>query len=388
MKREEVKLGELFSIKHGFAFKSVFFDEGGRFIVTTPGHFYEKGGFRLRDGKEKYYIGPFSEEYILKKGDLIIAMTEQGEGLLGSTAIIPEDEKYLHNQRLGLITKIKNERVHWKYIYYLMNTYEIRGLISASSTGTKVKHTSPKKILDLTVDLPPLKTQKKIAFILSAYDDLVENNLKRIKLLEEAAQNIYKEWFVHFRFPGYEAADFTEEGLPVGWKKEIVGNVLEKIKRKLKIKKEQYLEKGTIPIIDQGADFIGGFTNDEEFKQDIPLPIIVFGDHTRRVKFIDFPFASGADGTQLMYPNIPELLPTYFYFSISSIDLSNYAYARHFKFIKEEKILIPKKNVLEKFNHLTYPFLKQTNALRDINSKLQEARDLLLPRLMDRTIEV
>src|SRR5690606_37600775 len=76
------------------------------------------------------------------------------------------------------------------------------------------------KIKKIKINLPPLKTQRKIASILSAYDDLIENNLKRIKLLEEQAQQMYEEWFVRFKFPGYEDVEIDEvTGLPVGWDK-------------------------------------------------------------------------------------------------------------------------------------------------------------------------
>lgn len=99
---KEIKLGEICSIKHGWAFKGEFFTDKGERIVVTPGNFFEQGGFRLQIGKEKFYSADFPKEYLLKKDDLVIAMTEQGEGLLGSPALIPTDYKFLHNQRIGL----------------------------------------------------------------------------------------------------------------------------------------------------------------------------------------------------------------------------------------------------------------------------------------------
>jgi len=198
MKWEKVKLGDIFQIKHGWAFKGEYFSNEGELIIVTPGNFFEQGGFKQVAGKEKFYLGDFPPEFLLKKDDVIIAMTEQGPGLLGSPALVPSDEKYLHNQRIGLIYNIDIKRVIPKFIYRLFFTSTVRNEIFGSATGTKVKHTAPKRIYEIQINLPPLPTQRKIANILSAYDDLIENNSKRIKLFEEKAELIYKSEFDFF----------------------------------------------------------------------------------------------------------------------------------------------------------------------------------------------
>ncbi len=276
------------------------------------------------------------------------------------------------------------------FVFYSSLNEEFKKNAIGSMVGASGRQRADQKFVgEFEINLPPLPTQKRIASILSNYDDLIENNLNRIKLLEETAQNIYKEWFVNFRFPNYENTPFNEEtGLPVGWEKDIIGNQLLTIKRNGKLKTEYYELEGKFPIIDQGSGFIAGYTNNEEIVQNSHLPIIIFGDHTRRVKFVNFPFVSGADGTQLMFPKNENLNPAYFYLSIKLIDLSNYAYARHFKFMKEQIITIPDNKVLEIFNKKVYPILEQTIQLFKYNQKLKEARDVLLPRLMNRTIEV
>src|SRR5262245_58176654 len=101
-----IELGTGIRIKHGFAFQSAFFREEGQFIVLTPGNFNEEGGFRLRPGKDRFYAGEVAEQFVLSEGDLIVAMTEQAPGLLGSSALIPESSRFLHNQRLGRIEQI------------------------------------------------------------------------------------------------------------------------------------------------------------------------------------------------------------------------------------------------------------------------------------------
>ena len=224
MKWRETTLGAGIHIKHGYAFKSEFFVNSGKYIVLTPGNFYEEGGFRLRAEKDRAYSGSIPENFILSKGDIIIAMTEQDAGLLGSSALIPENDRFLHNQRLGLIDKIDEELFNKNFLYYLFNTYSIRGQISGSASGTKVRHTSPDKIYRVKIKIPDVTTQQKIADILSKYDDLIENNRRRIELLERSARSLYKEWFVRLRFPGHEHTPIID-GIPEGWENTKITNL-------------------------------------------------------------------------------------------------------------------------------------------------------------------
>lgn len=134
------KMGELCHVKHGYPFDGSKFDTQGKYIVLTPGNFYEKGGFKRTIGKEKWYSDEFPKEYLCHKGDLIVAMTQQAEGLLGSTAIVPEEHLYLHNQRIGLVSH-NAEIVDKLYLYYLFMTKSVRKQIADSASGTKIKHT-------------------------------------------------------------------------------------------------------------------------------------------------------------------------------------------------------------------------------------------------------
>jgi type I restriction enzyme, S subunit len=163
---------------------------------------------------------------VLKERDLVIAMTEQGEGLLGSSALIPSDGRYLHNQRIGLIENLDERRLDKGFLFHLFNTPEVRGQIRASASGGKVRHTAPKRIYGIKVRLPDLTTQRKIAEAISTYDDLVVNNRRRIALLEDAARMLYREWFVRFRFPGHEHATITDS-LPEGWEKTTASAAME-----------------------------------------------------------------------------------------------------------------------------------------------------------------
>lgn len=118
-----------------------------------------------------------------------------------------------------------------------------------------------------------------------------------------------------------------------------VGDYLEKIPRQRHVKKSEYQSSGSIPVIDQGSDFIAGYSDDEKRAYNGPLPVIVFGDHTRILKYIPFRFAVGAEGTQIIRPT-KEFDIRYFFYCLRNIDSKNYGYERHFKYLKEEKILL------------------------------------------------
>jgi type I restriction enzyme S subunit len=165
---EVVELGAFFQIKHGFAFDGKFFEPSGEYILMTPGHFNEEGGFRDQGEKTKYFTGEIPQDYVLAKGDLVVAMTEQKSGLLGSSAFVPEDGCYLHNQRLGLIVDLDTKHLSKQFLFNVFNLPHLRVEVAKTSTGSKVKHTSPTKLRAVKVGIPPtLEEQGEIASALS-----------------------------------------------------------------------------------------------------------------------------------------------------------------------------------------------------------------------------
>lgn len=234
-----IKLGKCLTIKHGWAFKGEFFAGNGKQSILTPGNFYEAGGFKYNDERERYYIGEYPPEYLCKKGDLIVAMTEQAAGLLGSTAIVPKDYRYLHNQRIGLVT-CDEVHITKMYAYYLFMTKSVREQISRTSSGTKVKHTSPEKIYDVEVSLPDITVQKKIAHLLWTIDDKIRNNNHINDNLEHQLKLMYDYWFTQFDFPDENGKPYRSSGgamvwneqlkreIPVGWECKTLGELLVK----------------------------------------------------------------------------------------------------------------------------------------------------------------
>lgn len=168
---EWCRVVDLLSIKNGYAFKSKYFNlESGSYILATPGNFYETGGFRHRGNKTKFYEGPVQDEFLFQPGDLIIPLTEQAPGLLGSAAFIPNDgNTYLHNQRLAKLTPFLDS-ISLEFVALFFNTPYLRSELASSCSGTTVRHSSPDKVLRTLMPVLPLAEQKKIV---SKVDELM-----------------------------------------------------------------------------------------------------------------------------------------------------------------------------------------------------------------------
>ena len=120
----------------------------------------------------------------------------------------------------------------------------------------------------------------------------------------------------------------------------LIGDYIQTLKQKHKIKRSEYLPSGVVPVIDQGKEFIAGYINDGERAYNGQLPVIVFGDHTCIIKYVDFPFAIGAQGTQLIRPT-KDFDIRYFYYSLRNLSLEHFGYQRHFKYLKTSKVFCP-----------------------------------------------
>ena len=230
-----VSLGDLFKIKHGFAFKGEYFtDQPSPTVLVTPGNFAIGGGFQ--DQKRKYYQGPVPEDYVLKPGQIVVTMTDLSKqsDTLGHAARIPKDSNiWLHNQRVGLLVFNSGSPSVPRFIEYLLRSREYRSWVVGSATGTTVKHTSPGRIESYRTRVPPLPEQRAIASILGGLDDKIDLNRRMNETLEAMARALFKDWFLDFgptraklegREP-YLAPDLwamfpdrlDDEGKPEGW---------------------------------------------------------------------------------------------------------------------------------------------------------------------------
>lgn len=222
----EVSLGDLFKVKHGFAFKGEHFtDEPQKTVLVTPGNFAIGGGFK--DDKRKYYRGPVPQDYVLRPEQVVVTMTDLSKesDTLGYAASIPKDEiTWLHNQRVGLLEFNPDVPTSPRFVQYLLRTHEYRSWVVGSATGTTVKHTSPGRIESFVTRIPPFEEQCAIARILGALEDKIELNQRMNQTLEAMARALFKSWFVDFDGLLPEKMQELELGLiPKGWCTSTVG---------------------------------------------------------------------------------------------------------------------------------------------------------------------
>jgi type I restriction enzyme S subunit len=398
----EIQLGDFFQIKHGFAFKSHYFGDAGKHIVLTPGNFFEAGGFRVRQEKERYYTAEPPEDFILKPGALIVAMTEQGEGLLGSSAMIPSEGSFLHNQRIGLVENLQEDVLNKSFLYRLFNSRNVRAQIRASASGTKVRHTAPKRIYSIRVRVPSIPEQAKIAEIASAYDDLIENNRRRIGLLEEAARLLYREWFVYFRFPGHEHVRITN-GLPEGWESRLFGNLVSVVKEN--VKPANFADED----IHIGLEHIPrrSFTlSDWEPAEGLASGKIrfhegdiLFGKIRPYFHKVGFALGSGLASSDAIVMRVKEADDWPLVLCTASSDRFVAVASKtvregskmpraDWNALKKYPIPRPPRGILAIFNENLLAVTAQCKTLALENHALSQARDLLLPRLMNGEIAV
>lgn len=379
-------------------------DEGkGYPLIRTPN--IGKGRLKLdnvqRVSKEIY--DKRNKRAVPQVDDIIFAR----EAPAGNAAIICEGQEVCLGQRTVLIRPNK-EKVYPQFlVYYILapqQQYELLG----TANGATVAHVNIPIIKNLPVELPSIEQQMKIAGIISTYDNLIENNQKQIKLLEEAAQRLYKEWFVDLRFPGYEDIDVVD-GVPEGWTKGRADSFFNITIGKTPPRAEkQWFVSGTegipwLSISDMGNSGVFVFITNEGLTEDAVkkynMKVVPSG-----TIFVSFKLTVGrvAIATTDMCTN--EAI-AHFYLDDDKLRAYTYCYLSNFeydtlgntssiskavnsKIIKAMPFVMPNEESVFAFSKQIEPILKEIQNKQLSCIKLVEARDRLLPKLMCRELEV
>lgn len=331
--------------------------------------------------------------------DLIFAR----EAPAGNVAVIKNGEKVCLGQRTVLLRPNK-ALVNPDFLaYYLLSPQQQYGLLGTAN-GATVAHVNIPTIRNLKIDVPDLDKQVKIAGIISAYDNLIENNQKQIKLLEEAAQRLYKEWFVDLRFPGYETTPVVD-GVPEGWKWTQLADIATVNKRS--ISKDYSFEY--IDYIDIGSVSAGRIESKTRYMlKDAPgraKRVVCDGDviwgmvrpNLKSYALVFHPQDTTIASTGFAVLSAKKVPFSFLYCHVIQDEFISYlvnctngaAYPAvkpiHFE---EANILVPTNSLLEKFQALAEPMFRKIEVLSKQIEVAAEARDRLLPKLMSGELEV
>lgn len=336
------------------------------------------GEFDLEDLPLMKFEESEQERYELKYGDLVIC--EGGEP--GRCTIWKEQipnmkiQKALHRVRV-------HDCLDYRYLFYWFLLAGKTGELDQYFTGATIKHMPGQKLKEVVIDKPPLEIQHRIADILSAYDDLIENNQKQIKLLKEAAQRLYKEWFVDLHFPGHENTKIVD-GVPEGWRR---GLLKELISVNYGKDHKKVPDDGNIPVYGSGG--LMRKCNKSLFSGEAVL--IPRKGSLNNIMYVDETFWTVDTMFYATMKQPHTAVFVYFFvkaFDMYSMNIGAAVPSMTTKILDAMDVVIPDKETLEKFDKYAKVYFNKIKTLQGQNEQLKTARDLLLPKLMSGEVEV
>ena len=399
---KKVKLGELYEVHNGLSKGRQFFGTGFPFLTFSNvfnNWFLPEQLESLVQTTDKE-----REACSIKAGDVFITRTSETMDELGMSSVALKD--YPNATYNGFTKRLrpKTDRVFPRYMGYYLRTPKFRGQFMAFSSMTTRASLANNDLLNMEVELPPMDIQKNIATILSRYDSLIENYQKQIKLLEEAAQRLYNEWFIDLHFPEHENTNIID-GVPEGWEKKKVNSIIE-LQSGFAFKSSTFDDNGAYKIVTIKNVKDGAFDGDNVSKI-VVIPdkmpkhcILADGDillsltgNVGRVCIVN-------GKNYLLNQRVAKLATgfkafTYCLFRsrdmfIEVNNLANGAAQQNVSPIRigEMKILLPNSELLQEFESIVFKSIARIISLQSQLHLLTEARDRLLPKLMSGDIEI
>lgn len=402
MNWRKVKLGDIADFSNGINFRKEAYGRGIKLIgVSNFGNRFYPEYNELEEVREDVV----RESDCLQAGDIVFVRSNGNKELVGRCMLVNNPPAKATFSGFCIRARLKNieEQNPMFWLYHFKNQ-SFRKAMSGTAIGANIQNLSQGRLAAYETEVPDIDTQRRIADILSKYDELIENNQKQIKLLEEAAQRLYKEWFVDLRFPGYEDCKVMD-GIPKGWKKDSVDSIISLLSG-YAFKSRDFNNEGNYKIVTiknvQDGVFDGENVNKmldmpaempescRLFDGDILLSLtgnvgrvcLVYGDdyllnqRVAKLKSKYIAFAYNVFRSKDMY--------------IQMNNLANGAAQQNLSPIRtgKIKILIPSIDLLEAYEKIAQPFIDKILLLSRQNIRIKQARDRLLPKLMKGEIEV
>ncbi|MEH1832562.1 MAG: restriction endonuclease subunit S [Nostoc sp.] len=377
-----VELGDLAEFRNGINYNQNNFGSGIKVVGVVNFQNYIKP--RYNELEEVNPEGVVKEEDILQNNDILFVRSNGNKDLIGRSLFIESPPEPITFSGFCIRTRFTSNQAFPRFFAYLFRSDLIRKTLSAYGGGTNIANLNQKILSRLQVPLPPLPTQQRIAEILSTYDRLIDNNNRRIALLEESIHQLYKEWFVRSRFPGYESVKVVN-GIPDGWSRVEFGEALI-LQRGFDLPSKNR-KSGDVPVY--ASTGINGFHDTPKVK----APGVVTGRSgtVGSVMYVQKHF--WPLNTTLWVKEFKKVTPPFAYCLLSQMDLNSYQAGAavptlNRNVIHEVKILLPSEQLQRKFDNFANSILIQIEILKKYNYNLRQARDLLLPPLMNGSIAV
>jgi type I restriction enzyme S subunit len=412
MSYKEEKLGNYIDILSGFAFKTKDFTETGIPIIKIKN--IKPPEVILEDlTYVSYDVAKKQSKFMLSYDDVLIAMTgshiNQWASVVGRVAKVKYYVPTLLNQRVGKVIVKDSSKVDKDYVYYYLAQDSVKIKLAAKAGGAANQaNISSSDIQNLVFPCPNVEIQREIGKILRSYDDLIETNQKQIKLLEEAAQRLYKEWFVDLRFPGHENVAIVD-GVPEGWKKGNISDICETVGGGTpSTTHDEYYKEGTIKwvtptdltkskgliLLDTEKKITQLGLNNSSAKLLPPNTILM----TSRASIGYFSLCETEVCTNQGFIScIPYNEKNRYYLLFNLInrvpEIKEKATGSTFleiakRTFREMDIVIPDEGIAMHFYEMTDPIFERMRVLQKEINGLSEARDRLLPKLMSGEIKL
>lgn len=354
--------------------------------------------FRISTEDIRYINDDFNRKLrksALKPGDVVVVRT----GYPGTAAVIPATMASANCADLVVITP--SPGLDPWYLTCIFNSVWGKNTVAGNLVGVAQQHFNVGAAKAMKIGLPPLPTQQRIAAILSAYDDLIENNTRRIAILEEMARRLYEEWFVHFRFPGHEEAEFDGE-LPRGWSSVALGDLLDERRDAVQpdaIDPETpYVGLEHIPRRSITLREWSSASTVQSMKLGFIENDILFGKirpYFHKVALAPISGVTSSD-TIVLRPLSAECLSLALCCTSSDVFVDHATQTSNgtkmpradWKVLRQYPVTVPNSEMLEQFNAFTLPLLQGLKFLNRKNTNLRAQRDLLLPKLVSGEIDV
>lgn len=406
----KVKLGDIAEFSNGINFNKDAYSKGVKLIsVSNFGNRFSPEYDSLDEVKEEVV----RNNDLLSTGDIVFVRSNGNKELVGRCMFIDNPPENVTYSGFCIRARFKDTTNHdpvfWTYHF---KNRAFRRAMSGTAIGANIQNLSQGRLTAYETTVPDVEEQKKIAKVLSSYDNLIENNQKQIKLLEEAAQRLYKEWFVDLRFPGYEDVAIVD-GVPDGWKQKSLSEIFTYIRGKSYTSKELVKNGGTLMVNLKNIRAFGGYNRNAEKRysgkykeeQELNAGDLIMGvtDMTQERRLVGHVAIVPDNGETMTFSmDLIKLIPlslkksflyATMYFGGYSKKISQLANGVNVLHLKPEammnmEMLIPTEEIISQYDEIFEAYQNRIEILQKQCNFAIEARDRLLPKLMSGEIEV